>query len=325
MSVNRHYSQMKHGTAPQNQPMSQVAGHQPGQQPCTHVRYTWPPPHPQCPCGYGYVIIHTYIHTYIHPAASSSESCTCVWGGVSGCASCAVRLCVRERSDGWLIAWDLCECLHFVPPQRCFSLSLVCNYSESSKPTPLAPGGRRRRATPLNNNKKNRKDVTPDAGGHRPQRPCAQGFPRAKQDEVQASAPGQNRTHSVGGATISWLVVPVLRSCQSPIWKWLENKLHLHYAYIWTDDQAGRWIRSVPTQTTSEAGGCTLQTTHQARTPRQDPTRQLHEPRERTVQGSCRVEQKRDNTSRCSNSADTTCRKRRQQHRLRVDRPRTHP
>ena len=25
-----------------------------------------------------------------------------------------------------------------------------------------------------------------------------------------------------------WLVVPVLRSCQSPIWIWLVNYLHLH-------------------------------------------------------------------------------------------------
>ena len=28
------------------------------------------------------------------------------------------------------------------------------------------------------------------------------------------------------------LVVPVLRSCQSPIWIWLVNYLHLHYIYI---------------------------------------------------------------------------------------------
>ena len=50
-------------------------------------------------------------------------------------------------------------------------------------------------------NNRNRSDITPDPGGHRPQRPCAQGRTRAKQDQAQASAPGQNRTRSVGGAT----------------------------------------------------------------------------------------------------------------------------
>ena len=34
-----------------------------------------------------------------------------IWGIVSGCASCAVRLCVCEKSDGWLVAWGLCECM----------------------------------------------------------------------------------------------------------------------------------------------------------------------------------------------------------------------
>ena len=34
-----------------------------------------------------------------------------------------------------------------------------------------------------------------------PQRPYAQGRTRAKQDQVQASAPGQNQTRSIGGAT----------------------------------------------------------------------------------------------------------------------------
>ena len=54
-------------------------------------------------------------------------------------------------------------------------------------------------------------------------------------------------------------------------------------------------------------------------------TWQLHVPRGHTAQGSCRVEPERDNTSRGSNNGDTTGRKRRQQHRLRVVRPRTHP
>ena len=33
---------------------------------------------------------------------------------------------------------------------------------------------------------------------------------------------------SEGGFQVVWLVVPVLRSCQSPIWIWLVNYLHLH-------------------------------------------------------------------------------------------------
>ena len=48
---------------------------------------------------------------------------------------------------------------------------------------------------------KNRSDITSDPGGHRPQRPCAQGRTRGKQDQAQATAPGQNPTRSVGGAT----------------------------------------------------------------------------------------------------------------------------
>ena len=43
------------------------------------------------------------------------------------------------------------------------------------------------------------------------------------------------------------------------------------------------------------------------------------------AQGSRRVEQERDNTSRGCNNGDTTGRKRRQQHRLRAVRPRPHP
>ena len=48
-------------------------------------------------------------------------------------------------------------------------------------------------------------------------------------------------------------------------------------------------------------------------------------PRGYTAQGSCWVEQERDNTSRGSNNGDTTGRKRRQQHRLRAVRSRAHP
>ena len=52
---------------------------------------------------------------------------------------------------------------------------------------------------------------------------------------------------------------------------------------------------------------------------------QLHVPRGHTAQGSCRFEQERDNTGCGSNNGAATGRKRRQQHRLRVGRPRTHP
>ena len=69
---------------------------------------------------------------------------------------------------------------------------------------------------------------------------------------------------------------------------------------------------------------------HRSRHPKKErrnkiQTPQLHVPRGHTAQGSCRVEQERDNTSRGSNNGDTTGRKRRQQHRLRVVRPRAHP
>ena len=33
---------------------------------------------------------------------------------------------------------------------------------------------------------------------------------------------------SDGGFQVVWLVVPLIRSCQSPIWIWLVNHLHLH-------------------------------------------------------------------------------------------------
>ena len=132
--------------------------------------------------------------------------------------------------------------------------------------------------------KKKNSDITPDQGGHRPQRPCAQGRTCAKRDQAQASAPGQNRTQCGGGAT----------------------------THGRRTRQAGK---SMPTQTRPAAGGCTPQI----------QTLKLHVPRGHTAQGSCRVEQERDDTSRCSNNRDTTGRKRRYQHRLRMVCPGTHP
>ena len=67
--------------------------------------------------------------------------------------------------------------------------------------TPAYVSGKNTHAPAAKINKKNRSDITPDPGGHRPQRPCAQGRTYAKQDQPQASAPGQNRTQCGGGAT----------------------------------------------------------------------------------------------------------------------------
>ena len=78
----------------------------------------------------------------------------------------------------------------------------------------------------------NRSDITLDPGGHRSQRPCAQGRTYAKQDQPQASAPGQNRTQRGGGATTHGL----------------------------RTRQAGK---SVPTQTHPGNGVCTPQPTPQ--------------------------------------------------------------
>ena len=51
-----------------------------------------------------------------------------VWGVVSGCASCAVRLCGCEKQDGLLAAWGLCGCM----------LIHVCLRVKQEKPNCLA-------------------------------------------------------------------------------------------------------------------------------------------------------------------------------------------
>ena len=89
-------------------------------------------------------------------------------------------------------------------------------------------------------NVKKRSDITPDPGGHRPQRPCAQGRTCAKQDQAQASALGQNRIQLGGGAT----------------------------THGRRTKQAGK---SVPTKTRPGAGGCKPQTTPSEGTLQQDP------------------------------------------------------
>ena len=92
----------------------------------------------------------------------------------------------------------------------------------------------------LQQQKKNRSDITPDPGGHRPQRPCAQGRTCAEQDQAQARALGQNRTQFGGGAT----------------------------THGRRTEQAGK---SVSTRTRPGAGGCTPQSTPQEGTLQQDP------------------------------------------------------
>ena len=48
-----------------------------------------------------------------------------------------------------------------------------------------------------------RSNITPDQGGHRPQRPCAQGRTGAEQEQARAVAPGLKQNCTAGGATTS--------------------------------------------------------------------------------------------------------------------------
>ena len=118
----------------------------------------------------------------------------------------------------------------------------------------------------LSRKKKIRSDITPDPSGHRPQRPCTQRRTRAKQDQAQASAPGQTRTRSVGGATTHGRRTRQAKACQH---------------------RRGRGL----------AGAHCRRRTQQERC-NKIQTLKLHVPRGHTAQGSCRVEQERDNTSR---------------------------
>ena len=93
-------------------------------------------------------------------------------------------------------------------------------------------------ATEEQKKKEIRSDITPDPGGHRPQRPCAHTY--AKQDQPQASSPGQNRTQRRGGATTHGLRTM----------------------------QAGK---SAPTETRPGNGECIPQSTPQEGTLQQDP------------------------------------------------------
>ena len=68
--------------------------------------------------------------------------------------------------------------------------------------------------------KKIRSDITPDPGGHRPQRPCAQGRTYAKQDQPQASAPGQNQNQSIivsSTAAFEQLPLQPHSTCTNPL------------------------------------------------------------------------------------------------------------
>ena len=70
------------------------------------------------------------------------------------------------------------------------------NSNQHPDPIPMRPRGEFVRWA---KKAKDRSDIMPNQGGLRPQRPCAQGRTCAKQDQAQASAPGQNR--SEGEAT----------------------------------------------------------------------------------------------------------------------------
>ena len=87
---------------------------------------------------------------------------------------------------------------------------------------------------------KKRLDITPDPGGHRPQRPCAQGRTCAQQELGAAPGQIQNRTAAGAGATTSGRMTK----------------------------QEGEGLRTL---TRTEAAGCTRQTPHQARLLRQQP------------------------------------------------------
>ena len=124
---------------------------------------------------------HTlFVHT-VFSSVHTSAFCKCLLSRVPAVACTAATHVLPSR-----IAWHTCSgsllraCMH-EHVQRCGVVRLLF-YSRQKM-------------------KLNRSDIMPDPGGHRPRRPCAQRRTRAKHDQAQASAPGQNRTRSVGGAT----------------------------------------------------------------------------------------------------------------------------
>ena len=135
-------------------------------------------------------------------------------------------------------------------------------------------------------------DITPDPGGYRPQRPCAQGRTCAEQEEAQEAAPAQTKDQTVGKATTNGRT---------------------------TKQEGEGW----PTPTPTEAAPCTPQPTHQARTPRLVTGTATLCARGGTSQGSSRVEEERYETSRGSHNRGTIRRKCRKHHRRRMLRPKT--
>ena len=140
--------------------------------------------------------------------------------------ACAVRICAFFRRAHLPPAGHVSRREYHAATQH-IAGKLITFLFDATCMHPPAPGCKR-----MHNQNKNRSHITPDPGGHRPQRPCAQGRTCAKQDQAQASAPGQSRTEFVGGAT----------------------------THGRRTRQAGK---SVPTQTRPGAGGCTPQSTPQ--------------------------------------------------------------
>ena len=142
-------------------------------------------------------------------------------------------------------------------------------------------------------NRETRSDITPDSGGHRPQRPCAQGRTFAKQEQAQGAAPGQIQNGTAGGGTTSGR----------------------------TAKQEGGGL---PTCGRRQPGARRRRHTQQECRGKSQ-TVHLHAPRGLASQCSSRVEEVRDRTSRGSYSRGTIGRKRCKQHRRCMFSARTRP
>ena len=62
------------------------------------------------------------IPGFTQVAATARTSGTWIWGDLNGCGGCAVRLCVGESGDGWLVAWDCKILCRLIPPHSGVSL-----------------------------------------------------------------------------------------------------------------------------------------------------------------------------------------------------------
>ena len=116
--------------------------------------------------------------------------------------------------------------------------------------------------------KRTKKQITPDPDAHRPQRPCAQGQTRAKQEQAQGVAPGQKQNRTAGGATTSGRILQRTK-------------------------QEGE---GSPIRMRRQAGAQRRRHTKQERRDKSQ-TLQLHAPRGSTAGGGCRVNEEWDKTN----------------------------